>query len=149
MAIVKLWTPNELTICSVYITPDHQLTSMELTNLVDQLPVPYILVGDFNAHSQTWGSYKLDQRGKIVEDMLGTHNIVLLNTGQWTHLDAFSGRSSTIDLSFCDPQTASALSWEALDSLYGSDNYPILISTENPKMYKNLNTSKSKLKSAD
>ncbi|KAG5866603.1 hypothetical protein JTB14_018031 [Gonioctena quinquepunctata] len=53
---VTTWSPNKLTICSIYIPPSHTLTECELVDLIYQLPPPFIIVGDFNAHNEMWGS---------------------------------------------------------------------------------------------
>ena len=42
------------TICSIYLTPNKIITKAILENLIDQLPRPFLLVGDFNAHSPEW-----------------------------------------------------------------------------------------------
>ena len=44
-----------LTICSIYI-PELNLNIKDLYNLERQLPRPFIILGDFNAHNPIWGS---------------------------------------------------------------------------------------------
>ena len=39
---------REITICSVYVPPSFSLNSQHLDNLLQQLPSPYIILGDFN-----------------------------------------------------------------------------------------------------
>jgi len=56
-----------ITVCNIYIPPDSNPTYEELVELSQQLPKPYIIVGDLNAHHQWWGCYDINNRGKIVE----------------------------------------------------------------------------------
>lgn len=45
-------------ICSLYIPPDFDNTNLlrNLDNLVTQFQNPYLILGDFNAHSPTWSN---------------------------------------------------------------------------------------------
>lgn len=65
---VNIWCPTKITVCNIYIPPDYNLRKNELENLVDQLPTPYILVGDFNSHSQMWGSKTTYGRGNLLKN---------------------------------------------------------------------------------
>lgn len=47
---VQLIAPVQLTICNIYL-PDGNWTENDVINLILQLPTPYLLVGDFNAHN--------------------------------------------------------------------------------------------------
>lgn len=50
-AVVRAIIFSELvTVCSLYIPPDHGLSSMDFETLIDQLSQPYLVVSDFNAH---------------------------------------------------------------------------------------------------
>ena len=35
-----------------------------------QLPSPFLILGDFNAHSPVWGSPNTNTRGQIIEDFI-------------------------------------------------------------------------------
>ena len=39
------------TLCSIYLPPTDQVTEEELRDLLEHLPAPMILLGDFNAHN--------------------------------------------------------------------------------------------------
>ena len=43
------------TIASIYIPPKYKLSNNDLNNIISQLPSPFLLCGDFNAHSEIWG----------------------------------------------------------------------------------------------
>lgn len=146
---VNVWCPSKITICNIYIPPDHDLHKNEITSILNQLPQPYIIVGDFNAHSKTWGSEKTFGKGKIIDEILTSSNATLLNTGKSTYLCPATGNLSNIDLSFSDPKTSPNLEWDVLESLYDSDHFPILITSQNKDEEVPFSHERWKLKSAD
>ena len=46
------------TVCSLCLPPSKSLNIVLLTPLIDQLPTPFIVCGDFNGHSMNWGCEK-------------------------------------------------------------------------------------------
>ena len=48
---VSVTLDREITICSIYIQPSFSLRLEHLNSLLNQLPAPYIIAGDFNGHS--------------------------------------------------------------------------------------------------
>lgn len=63
---VRLLLDRVITVCSVYISPGYRLQFEELDNLIRQLPVPYIILGDFNAHNPLW---------EALEEILEGHSL--------------------------------------------------------------------------
>ena len=57
------------TICLIYLPPTDQVTNEDMRDLLEQLPAPIILLGDFNAHNQ-WRSVKISTRGRMLEKIL-------------------------------------------------------------------------------
>lgn len=53
-------------LCSLYIPPD-QLSSSDIDGVVDQLPQPFILLADFNAHIALWRWNCTDARGRLIK----------------------------------------------------------------------------------
>ena len=53
---VSLSMHKTITLCSVYIPPSYALDNRELDNLLEQLPSPFILLGDMNARNTDWGN---------------------------------------------------------------------------------------------
>jgi len=47
--------PLPITVCSIYIPPSHNTNTTEITTLIQSFPQPFVICGDFNAHSPTWG----------------------------------------------------------------------------------------------
>jgi len=99
----------------------------DLEDLINQLPPPIVLLGDFNAHSTEWGCSKNDSKGKMISDIMLQRNLSLLKDGSATYLHPGSGSQSAIDLSICDPLLYLDFSWKVHDDLCGSDHFPIII----------------------
>ena len=66
-------------------------------HLFQQLPRPFIVLGDFNGHNPLWGSGHCDSRGR--NDL----NLCILNDGSSTYCHLASGTKSMLDLSVADP----------------------------------------------
>lgn len=130
---VQLASPLKHTLCNIYLPPNKMITYEELANIINQLPKPYIVVGDFNGHNQIWGSTTTDQRGKMIEQLIHKENIVILNEGNHTRLDSGSGTFTAIDLSLCDPKLAPNINWEVIEDQHDSDHFPIKLTIRNNK----------------
>ena len=124
---VRISLHKTITLCSIYIPPQHNLEIRELNNLINQLPSPYIIMGDFNGHNPLWGSDYLTDKGKKLEDFANQNNLCILNDGSNTYLHPGNGSYTSIDISLTDPTLACDLSWTVHDDLCGSDHFPILI----------------------
>ena len=44
-----------ITLCSFYLNPSMPVDLKKLDHLMEQLPKPFILMGDFNSHHTLWG----------------------------------------------------------------------------------------------
>ena len=133
---VKISIGNKTyTVCSVYLSPSENYTKTSIENLLDQLPRPAILMGDFNAHNPLWGSASRDTRGKDLEEIFDLLNLCVLNDGTHTRLDSrvIRGRvnntTSALDLTVVDPSVVLDFNWAVLDDTHGSDHYPILLTS--------------------
>lgn len=122
---VKIYNPHILTICSIYIPPNAVFSQQELVQLLEQLPKPFIITGDFNGHNSVWGSERTDNRGRLLENIFTDE--VILNTGSPTYFNAGTGTFTHIDLSICDARIAPNIHWETLPDLFGSNHFPIRI----------------------
>lgn len=120
----------KFSICNLYIPPNRETSPEEITNLLNQIPSPRMIVGDFNAHNYLWGSKKQTPLGHKIETILEQLNLNLLNDGQNTRFDSKTGESSAIDLSLCDPPLSPLLTWDVLPHLFDSDHFPIIIINE-------------------
>ena len=123
---VKVSLHKTFTICTIYIPPHYNLAQCDIDNLVNQLSAPYLLIGDFNAHSELWGCSSNDARGKKIEELLQSSDICLLNSRPPTYLHPASGSLTSIDLSLCSASIALDFAWCVHSDQCGSDHYPIL-----------------------
>ena len=142
-------TPSKLCICNTYIPNRHEINLTELKQLIDQLPRPFILLGDFNSHNSLWGSRHTDIRGRKIEKLLDEPDLVLLNNNQPTHFNMSNAALSSIDLSLCSSNIAQTINWNVLDDLYDSDHFPIMIEIHNPHPTMYNYTPRWKYKKAD
>lgn len=124
---VTITLEYKTTLCNIYLPNQTPLKNEDITDIIKQLPHPFILVGDFNSHNLIWGSQKTDARGKEVEKILEDDNIVLLNKGDQTRLNPINGNFSAIDLSFSTVTLAQRLNWQVLPEINSSDHLPIII----------------------
>lgn len=122
----QIHTPKEYTFVSIYLPFDIRPSMRELSHLIQQLPAPFIIMGDFNAHNPIWGSLTRDTRGKVIEDLIDHHSLTILNNGENTHFSVAYSSFSSIDLTLTSPSLATHIDWEVENDLHGSDHYPIL-----------------------
>jgi hypothetical protein len=80
-----------ITICNMYIPNQKEFTLSDIEHIIHLFPNPFIIVGDFNSHSETWRSYKTDSRGKIIEELLTNYLIIILNNGKPTKTNPSNG----------------------------------------------------------
>ena len=119
-----------ITICNLYIPPSYKLLRSDLDNLISQIPKPFILLGDFNSHSPTWGSSFHSTRGRLLDLFISDYDLCVLNKDSPTYLHPATGTFSNIDISLCDSSAVQYFSdWSVLPSSYGSDHFPIIISS--------------------
>ena len=82
----------------VYIPPHFNVAQSDLYNLVNQLPAPFLFIGDFNAHSDLLGCSTSNSLGNKVEHLLESSNICLLNDKSPTYFHPATGSFTSIDL---------------------------------------------------
>ena len=116
-----------MTICSVYIPPSFSLTSEHLNSLIQQLPTPYLLLGDFNGHNILLGSKENNSRGELIENIITNNDICLMNDESYTYMHYPTGSFSSIDLSLCHPSIFLGFNWSVCNDQHHSDHFPILI----------------------
>ena len=124
---VKLSLFKTITLCSLYIPPSQHLSITDLENLVNQLPKPFIILGDFNSHNHLWGSTHQDHRGKRLENFLLQNDLSIFNDGSNTYLHPATGTYSAIDLTITDPSLLQDFTWSVHGDSCGSDHFPIVL----------------------
>jgi ribonuclease HI len=135
-----------LTICSLYSSRNHHISVDTLNDLMQQLPSPVLILGDFNAHNLIWGCAATDGRGRIVETFANHNNLNFLNNGTVTRVGYNS--ESAIDLSLCSPILDPILHWSVYTSPGDSDHCPIVIAIMNQQTQEYTNDTYTNIKRA-
>lgn len=120
-ATVQFNHHKPITIASIYIPGRERATYQSISEIVRQLPKPFLLLGDMNGHHATWGSLTNNHRGNLINNILSDFQLNCLNDGRSTHESG-----SCIDLSICDPSLTPFMEWNVLPSVLSSDHNPIL-----------------------
>uniref|UniRef100_A0A1B0DIK5 Endonuclease/exonuclease/phosphatase domain-containing protein n=1 Tax=Phlebotomus papatasi TaxID=29031 RepID=A0A1B0DIK5_PHLPP len=116
-----------ITICSLYLNPGERIDYAKLSSLVEELPTPFLILGDYNAQSVAWGSSTTNTRGRTIERFIEEHNLLLLNDGSFTYLSPSYGTFSAIDLSLCSPSLELTFNWNVAKDTYNSDHFPVIL----------------------
>ena len=128
---VQIHSKRKYSLCSIYIPPSNRFNTdlvQKLNNVIQQLPRPYVLMGDFNGRHPMWGDCISNTRGNIIYPFIEDQELAILNTGEPTHFHVQTGTFSTIDLSLCSPDCFLDFTWEVMDDALGSDHFPIFLS---------------------
>ncbi|GBO01132.1 hypothetical protein AVEN_163646-1 [Araneus ventricosus] len=69
---VRVMLSNLVTVCTLYLPPSTNVNDGDLDRLVDELPTPFIIIGDFNGHSPLWGSKNILVGDKLRSSLILT-----------------------------------------------------------------------------
>ncbi|GFX50805.1 putative RNA-directed DNA polymerase from transposon X-element [Trichonephila clavipes] len=125
---VRIPSTSLITVCCLYLPPNTVIHQHDLNNLVDQLPAPFVILGDFNGHSTLWGSAKTNPRGRQIEQVLSDHCLCLLNHEEPTYFHEPTRSFHTLDLTICSPSLFPNLNLSVEKDLYNSDHFPVILS---------------------
>ncbi|GBM12996.1 putative RNA-directed DNA polymerase from transposon X-element [Araneus ventricosus] len=125
---VQVHTRALLTVCCIYLPPHDALNQQQLNNFVDQLPKPFLLLGDFNGHSTLWGSDSTNSRGRQIEQFISNNCLCLLNNDEKTYFHEPTRSFHSLDLAICSPDLLPLLNFEVGDDLHNSDHFPLIVS---------------------
>ena len=125
---IRCHLDHTYTICSLYVPPHFPLRLEQLEHLIQQLPAPFLLLGDFNARHPIWGDSVSNSKGLVLEQLLGTGLCGILNGDFPTHFHAATNSTSCVDLSLCSPELLPDFSWSVSRDLYNSDHFPVRLS---------------------
>ena len=133
----------KLTICSIYLPPGIEFPTDNFDELLNKLPSPFIILGDFNSKNSSWGSPLPEtqtpnltyRRGTELLNILETNSLHLLNTGKPTFFRSYNSYFSHIDLSIGSPEVCSNFNWDTHWNTNDSDHFPIIISHSLKNLY--------------
>ena len=125
-AVVQLDVP--ITICSLYASKNHSLTQESLSKVLDQLPAPMVVLGDFNSYNTLWGCRTTDLRDQIVEDVVNRRQLIILNNGSPTRISYNAESAKDLAIS---PRLASDMIWSVAPSHEDSDQCIIFVTIAN------------------
>ena len=131
---VNISLNKTITLCSVYLPPSSPIDMTKLDHLINQLPKPFILMGDFNSHHTLWGCTDINDKGRTIEGFISERDLVLLNDKTSTYLHPATGSYSSFDLTICSPGIYPDFNWKVFDDLHGSDHFPIQVSEIGPSV---------------
>ena len=131
---VKVTLHKTIHVCSIYLPPGDPFNIAELEHLIVQLPKPFIIMADFNSHSNVWGCRDTDQKGRIIEDVINRNNLLLYNNKSYTYLHPGTGTYSAIDLTLAAASIFLDYSWKVHDDTCGSDHLSINLENSGPEL---------------
>lgn len=136
-----IYFPSKITICNIYLPPTLKFTKNDIVNIINQLPSPFIICGDFNSHNNLWGSDKTEAKGKIIETVLNDLDLSLMNSpNNPTHFCTYSGKFSFIDLTIISLSLQVHFSWNTHSDLCWSDHFPRVLNLFHPKIHPNFSS---------
>ena len=64
------------TVASVYVPPSETLNELAFDRMIKIFSSRYLVLGDFNGHGYLWGANQETERGKAVEHLIDSHNLI-------------------------------------------------------------------------
>ena len=118
-----------VTFCSIYFPPSDHVAKTDVINLIEQLPSPFVLWGDFNGYSPVWGNEYYNSREQMLEDLFSEMDLCILNDGSSTYIHPATGSTSALHLSICGPSLVLDYEWNIHEDLCGSDHFPVILTS--------------------
>ena len=136
-------------VCNAYNQPIFNYNFQRLKEILENLPKPILLVGDFNAHNPMWDEMctNPDVPGRKLEEIMEEMNLICMNEeSQHTYVSHTNGAVSSIDIAACSIELADKLEWSVIEDRYTSDHHPTLVTClqgERPERPIRYNTEKA------
>ena len=133
ISAVKLYlgNNNNFTLLNLYNQPNKNYNLNHLSNILNGFQDPFLILGDFNAHSPLWdyNCQSPDNAGNLIELLIDDKNLCCLNDNETsTFYSKIHGTLTSVDLSLCSSNIIDRYEWNASDDLYSSDHFPVIIS---------------------
>nr|KAG5700820.1 hypothetical protein BaRGS_024206 [Batillaria attramentaria] len=109
-----------------YYCPNDKMLSLDTIQVPDR---GFLITGDFNSQSQSWGYNTLDKRGEEIEDWQDENHLILVNdpTDPPTFYSRRWHTTTTPDLALCTEDIHKNISRTVTAQLGGSDHRPVLL----------------------
>ncbi|KAH9639658.1 hypothetical protein HF086_017652 [Spodoptera exigua] len=95
-----------MAILCVYSPPSIRFDSAKLKDLINNIPKPCIIMGDFNAHNIAFGCHSDNNRGRCLFHIIDECNLCILNDGSPTTVPYPNRQASAIDLALVSSSIA-------------------------------------------
>ena len=122
---VKLILPVRNLTCNLYSPPSRAIN----LQILQPNSEDWMIVGDFNSHSPSWGYPSFDAKGEEVEHWIVSNRLVLINTP--TDPPTFYSRvwktTSTPDIAIATDNIQKIAKREVSEQLGGSDHKPVIL----------------------
>ena len=125
---IPLSPGGQFTVVNVYNPPVRGPVNPSSGVQFLRVPVaPFIVAGDFNAHSPLWddASQDADNWGEELETWIDDHGLASLNDGSATHVNRATGSGGSPDVTLVHSSAVGGCVWQR-QTISGSDHYPLL-----------------------
>lgn len=122
---IRIQLQTLITVCSIYVPRSTSIDEATLLQLIEQLPPPFLIMGDFNSYNTLWGDNVTDARGRVLEDVITQLQLNVMNDGSPTRITTHS--ETCIDVTIASPRLTPLLQWSVAASTFDSDHNPLLI----------------------
>ena len=114
------------TVCSIDLL-HVDVVNNDILNLLQQLPEPFLFLGDMNARHHLQGEEIHNQKGIFLGELFIEEDLFLLNNNEPTYYHKQNNSYTTTDLSVVSSDFYLDFNYKILSSLHESDHYSISI----------------------
>ncbi|GBN33067.1 hypothetical protein AVEN_7606-3 [Araneus ventricosus] len=125
---IQVYARTLVTVCSVYLPPHNAIGHHDLDNLIERLPAPFLLLGDFNGHSALWGWDVTNSRGRQIERLISNNCLCPLNNDEKKYFHEATRTFHSLDLAICSPTLLLLLHFTVGSEICNNDHFPIIVS---------------------
>jgi endonuclease/exonuclease/phosphatase family metal-dependent hydrolase len=134
---------SEITTCTLdlvnYYCPNDKSLDLDTIQVTND---SFLITGDFNSQSQSWGYDTLDKRGEEIETWQDEDHLILINdpSDEPTFYSRRWHSTTTPDLALCTEDIHKRLPRKVGPQFAGSDHYPVLLHIHIRKITNRLST---------
>lgn len=121
---------SDINIINIYSNSNLNITNDVLEEIYSHINNKSILMGDLNSHHPIWDEVPMNRGGGILSDFVLNRDLVILNDGTPTMLQAPQNRNSAIDLVILSSDIAHNFTFTVLPDGGNSDHFPVMVKTK-------------------